>query len=533
MSEKEVQNTEQKVVTKYDLKMQRRAEEKARAKKEERISMITGTVVVAALVCLVLSFPIRSWLTVNGTYIEVAGQKVSRLEFDYNYNVAKNNYLNQYGTYLSYMGLDLTKDLSTQMYSEDLSFKDFFEEMAVDSITQNKALKAEADAAGFTYDASKDYEEYMASVKDAAEEAGMSEKEFVKENFGVYATSSRLKKIVMEELENSAYYQSVAEAKTPGDEDARAYYEENKDTYDSVDYRSTIINAELPTEPTDLADPVEEKTEGTTENTTSETYQPSEAEIEFAMKEAKAKADTALTTIAKDGELQENKQHSDVAYKIRDWLFDGERKAGDTTIIEDDTNHLYYVLAFENRYLDETPTVDVRIIVPEENNGEAVLEEWKNGAATEDSFAEIADKYNNKELISAEGGFFDRLVTSSVPTELTEWLTDSSRAYGDTAVLAPADNDYNDYTYVLYYIGTDEPEWMMNIKNTLLNQTMSDYLEEITAGYEVKDSKNNLNYLKVYAAQEAAESEAAAQSEAQQNGEEAGGESSEAASSAQ
>ena len=50
---------------------------------------------------------------------------------------------------------------------------------------------------------------------------------------------------------------------------------------------------------------------------------------------------------------------------------------------------------------------------------------------------------------------------------------------------------------------------MKSIKNTLLTDIMADYLEEITANYSVEDSRNNLNYLKV----EAAESAAAAANE--------------------
>ena len=50
----------EKIVTKYDLKMQRRKEEKEKAAREEKISRITGILVVAALVCIVASFPIRN-----------------------------------------------------------------------------------------------------------------------------------------------------------------------------------------------------------------------------------------------------------------------------------------------------------------------------------------------------------------------------------------------------------------------------------------------------------------------------------------
>lgn len=528
MSEKEVQKQssqgeEKKVVTKYDLKMQKRAEEKEKAKKEERASKIAGIAVVLVLLCIVVSFPVRSWLTVNGTFIEVGGDKVSRLEFDYNYNIVMNNYLNENGYYMSYLGIDLTKDLSTQMYTEDLSFQDFFEEMAVEAIVQNRALKAEAAAAGFTYDATAEYEEYEAQLKEAAKEAGVSVKEFVKNNFGSYATPARLKKLVMEGMELSAYYTSVAESKTPGDEEIKAYYEENRDSYDSVDYRISLISAQLPTEPTELADPVEEAkdtsaeaaaTDSTASTETEETYEPSEAEIEFAMNEAKAEAEEQLKKIQTEGELQTNVQRSNLASRIREWLFDAERKAGDTTIIEDDTNYLYYVLAFENRYLDETPTVDMRVIVlPEETasgegetagtagvTGEAVLEEWKSGAATEESFAELADRYNSSELISSEGGIIEGFEPGQAADELAVWLEDAGRAAGDTVVLSPG---VDSYTYVLYFVGRNEPAWKLDASNNVLTNTMTDYLEEISAGYEVKDPDKNLYYLQVYAAQEA------------------------------
>ncbi len=521
MSKKEVRNTEdKKVETRYDLKMKRRAEAKAKAEREQKISMITGIVVVVLLACFVASFPIRSWLTLNGTYIKVGDEKVTQVEFDYYYNLAKSNYLAQNRFMLAYMGVDTSRDISRQMYSEDMTFQDHFEELAVDSIIQNRALRAEAKAAGFEYDASSDYEEFMDSLKEAAKAAGQSENDFIRENLGKYATASRLKNIMMKNLESSAYYESVAEAKMPGDEEAVAYYEENKDTYDSVDYRITVVKAELPTEPTDLADPVDE-TEPEAESdaegsdaegsdTEEEAYQPSEAEIEFAMKNAKAEADKALKTVKKDGELKENVQRSGVYGDVREWLFDSERKAGDTTIIENSSSHLYNVIAFEKRYLDEAPTYDIRAIVLKDGDGEAVLEEWKSGAATEESFAQLADQYNTAEVSAEEGGYFEALAASSISDELAEWLRDSARVAGDTAVISP---EAEELTYVLYYIGTNDAEWMVNIKNTLLADVMTEYLDGITADISVADPKGKLNYLKVYAAREAAESEASAESE--------------------
>ena len=94
---KNADQTPEKAMTKYDLKVQRRKEEKERARKSRRRDNIIGIVVVAALLCLVASFPIRNYLTVHGSYVKVNGENVSRVEFDYQYNMAVNNYLSQYG----------------------------------------------------------------------------------------------------------------------------------------------------------------------------------------------------------------------------------------------------------------------------------------------------------------------------------------------------------------------------------------------------------------------------------------------------
>ena len=511
MSKKVSENTEEKqekILTRYDLKMQRRAEEKKRAEKEKRMSTITGVVIVVALACLVASFPIRTYLTVNGTFVEVAGEKISRVEFDYNYNMIKNNYIAQNGYYMSMFGVNLNGDLSEQMYSDTLTWKDFFEQMTMESIINNKALGDQAKAEGYAYDVSQDYEDYMESLKKAAAEAGVSEKEHIRQSFGPYATASRLKGLVMESLRINAYYDKVTEEKKPSEEEIAAYYEENKNNYDSVDYRLITVNAQLPTEPTDLADPVEE-TEGTETAEGGEdadkAYEPSEAEITFAMKEAREEAEEALKTISTEGELSENILRANMASQLRDWMFDSSRKAGDTTIIENTNSHLYYVAEFLDRYRDETPSVDARIVILNADaavQADAVLEEWKGGAATEESFAEIADKYNEASA-GIEGGLYEALLPSGLPEALGNWLMEDGRAVGDTTSITGGEGEAS---YVVYYAGTNNPQWSINISNTLLQQTLNEYLEEISEGYEVKDSKGNLNYLKVQAALDAAQS---------------------------
>ena len=511
------EQTEQKVMTKYDRKVQKRKEEKEKEKKEERISTAIGIVVLVALVCLVASFPIRTYLATHETYVVVNGEAVNKVEFDYQYNLTKNNYITQYGSYLTYFGLDTSKDLSTQMYSDTLTWQDYFEQNAVESLKQNKALMAEAKAAGFTYDTTDEYNTFKETIKTSAASAGISEKEYVRSIYGGYATMSRIEQYVKNDMVMNAYYEKLQEDNAPSDDEIQSYYEENKATYDSVDYRLTTIEAELPTEPTELADPVEATTApdadtdgtATTDTTQDTAYQPSDAEIAKAMEDAKVLADDAEQTVAKDGEAHENEKKSSVNYLISDWLFDDARKAGDTTVITNDNSHCYYAVAFEKRYLDETPSADVRVIIPtEDKTGEEILEEWKNGVATEDSFAELCKKYTQDTSAVENGGLFEQVTKTGMTEELSNWIFDNSRQAGDTVAITVSDT-----TYVLYYIGQDQPEWKINIKNTLVSDTMSQHMQDITADVTVEDPKGKLNYLKVQAEESAAAETATAETQ--------------------
>ncbi len=532
------EQTEQKVMTKYDRKVQKRKEEKEKDKKEERISTAVGIVFLVALVCLVASFPIRTYLATHETYVVINGEKVNKVEFDYVYNTSKNNYITQYGSYLSYFGLDTSKDLSTQMYSDTLTWQDYFEQNAVESLKQNKALMAEAKAAGFTYDTTDEYNTFKDTIKTSAAAAGVSDKEYVRSIYGSYATMGRIEEYVKNDMVMNAYYQKLQEDNAPSDDEIQSYYEENKATYDSVDYRLTTIEADLPTEPTELADPVEETaadttgtTDGTaaTDSTQDTAYQPSDAEIAKAMEDAKVLADDAEQTVAKDGEAHENEKKSSVNYLISDWLFDDARKAGDTTVITNDNSHCYYVVAFEKRYLDETPSADVRVIIPtEDKTGEEILEEWKNGAATEDSFAELCKKYTQDTSAVENGGLFEQVTKTGMTEELSNWIFDSSRQAGDTVAITVSDS-----TYVLYYIGQDQPEWKINIKNTLVSDTMSQHMQDITADVTVEDPKGKLNYLKVQAEESAAAETETATAETQEITEEQSAATEETATQAQ
>lgn len=471
-NKKAVKEQEQKVMTKYDQKMQKRKEQEAKDAKDKRRTKVIGIIVAIVAVCFLAAFPITRLIATNQVYAVVDGEKIKRVEFDYRYNEVLNSYYDQYGDMLTYLGADFTSDLSTQIYSGETTWEDFFQELAIETMIENKALAKAAEAEGYEYDVEGEYEAYVEYMKAMASQYGYSTNNYVKMLYGSYATLNNIAEFVKQDILAGVYYSHISTLKAPTLEEIQEIYDNNKDTYDYVDYRVSTYTAKLGEEPT-------------------------EAEIKKAMKEAKQKAEKAEQTVITDGILTEEAYRSSVASVLRDWLFDESRKAGDTTVIEDADNHQYYAVAFEKRYLDETPSVSFRLILSEEVAGQDILDEWKLGPATEDSFGALAVKYST-DTTALSGGLYQAVTKNTISTILGEWLYDESRVKGETIAIEGSDGTQ----YVLYFLSHGEPEWTLSILNDEVQNAMTAYLEELVADVTVEDPEGRLHYLTI---QEAAE----------------------------
>ncbi len=467
MSDKEVKN--EKVETKYDRKMARRQEQKKQEKREEKLTTGIIVVMLVAFVAFIASFPIRSMLAQYETVVTINGEDVSRVEFDYNYSNTVNNYVSMYGSYLGMFGLDVSQDFSTQMYTDELSWKDYFEEMTVENMKSTKAMKAEADKAGFVFDASEEVVDFKEMVKEAAVTAGVGTKEYVKQLYGQYATLNNLTDYVAEAARVNAYYEEVSKGMVASDEEIEAYYEENPDDYDSVDYYVAEFAAEITAE------------------------SPTEKDIEDAMNKACDQADAAVDSLKNTGDEMVDMKQSDVPYAISEWLFDASRKEGDKEVIEDAANNAYYAVRFIKRYRSETATANVRAIILNEDKGQEILDEWKSGAATQESFAELCKKYTVDSGAISTGGLMEGVTEDSVSEELAEWIFAEERGVGETTSITIESGS----TYVLYYVGQGEPEWKVEIAGVLLSERQNEYMTSIVENVTVEDKKGNLYYLQV------------------------------------
>lgn len=478
MSEKE---TSQKIVTKYDRKVQQRKEAEAKAKKQKKIDKIVGIVIVLAIVIGLVSIPVSRYMAMNSTYITVGGHDVTKLEFDYHYNMAVEDYSNMYGDYLSMMGLDLTSNLDLQAYSNTMTWHDYFSQEAVESLKESKSLLNEATAAGFTYDTAKDYEAFAESMKEGAAASSVSVSKYYKIKFGRYASASNIKPFVEESYFVAAYYNVIAEKEEPAEDEILAFYEANKAEYDRVDYLYTEIAAELPEAQT--------QTDADGNETTVE---PTEEEIATAMADAKAKAEDALSVIEEEGEEKTGMLHGSVSETFRDWMFDEARVDGDTTIAEDTENNKYYVVMYKDRYRDVNPTANVRTILTTTVEGEKILKEYVTAGSTEEAFIDLVRKYSEDVYTNTTGGLYKELGKSIIETDLNTWVFDEDRKPGDVTIIKD-----EEYTYVLYYVSAGRPSWQARIAATLLDENITEYIAALTETCEVSDPKGKLEYLKI------------------------------------
>lgn len=94
---------------------------------------------------------------------------------------------------------------------------------------------------------------------------------------------------------------------------------------------------------------------------------------------------------------------------------------------------------------------------------EKVLQEWKSGEATEESFAELTGKYTEDTGYAKNGGLYQGVNKhSNYVTAFRDWATDDGRQAGDTGIVR------TEYGYHIMYYITGEPYWISSVKTNIL-----------------------------------------------------------------
>lgn len=403
---------------------------------------------------------------------------------------------------------DYTVDPSQQIYDEATgqTWHDYILNQAVDTLTREVALATEAEKAGYTLSQAG-----QASVASAIADLDSSwisygyanRDTFLRSNFGSGMSFAKYEQCLTRSAIASEYINAYAETYEYTDEQLLAHYESRHNSMDTFVLTQFLFQASVPVEYDDAGKAIER------------TEEENAALLEAAKAEAKANAEAVQARLEAGEDAQKlSEEFADQLYygfvsettlgsavntNYADWAYSDDRKSGDITLVEypgsSGTVHNYCVARFEDRYLDQAETANIRHIfvastsAPTEEEyaqalaqAEELLAQWKSEGATEDAFAQLAMDNSADTSSAANGGLLNVSTYDGYGQAFTDWALDPARTPGETGIVK---NDFSTTKgyHIMYFVGVEEPYWAQIARSNLLTTDITDWQNGVMDAY--------------------------------------------------
>lgn len=520
-TQKKLRKQQREEGTDKRLTAQQEAERKARRGKIR--NTIIG-VLVALLIVAILVLNSNLFYR-NFNALTVGEETYSAAELSFVYHSQYYGYVETYGTtMLEYMGLDTSKPLKSQAHDEDMTWADFFKDMAVDALQSTTMFWSEAQKAGYTLsdEQQAELDELLAKIDTVHEEYGFaSADKFFDANYGKGVNTKIVAKITERDFIARQYRQHISDSFEYSDQELADWYSENEDNSDIYNFLSVFINGEANEEEgTDAetamaeakktaesiieGEPVNDA--GIPEDDTPDDAAGGDAEDDAAAgsdteddtaSEAEAQFSKKALALTQNEPTSESKAGSSLSEVYAEWLKDSSRKEGDKTVIETETG--YYALYFISRDDNDYDTKNVRHILIRASAGEdgtytdeaketakekaeSLLKEWKAGDATEDSFAELAEANSSDTGSNQNGGLYENVPQGRMAESFDQWIYDQGRKPGDTGIVFNEDSSYCGY-HVMYFVGDGENYRDVLADSSLRSEDFSEWQTAALEGY--------------------------------------------------
>ena len=511
-------------------------------KESKKLRLYTGifAAVIAVMILVVAASRISSSGIIprNTTALTVGGTKVSASELNHYYIDSVNNFLSNYGDYVSMFGLDTTKALDDQFYNEETeqTWSDYFLETATASAKNMYAIYNAAKAEGYTLsDEGKDsIDATLENLKLYATMYGFpSTDSYIAAMYGEGCNEKTYRQYAEVQMTAQEFATAKNESLTYDDAALRAEEAENFNAYSSFNYNYVYLAASSFYEG------------GTEDENGNKTYSDAEKEAGRAAAEAAAATLSAATTAeeldAAVAALElssttkstrcNDQLYANVPSVLRDWVT-GDRKAGNITVIPSEStthNHAegeectgddgttvvngYYVVLFDNKNDNLNELVNVRHILVSYEGGTTdettgtttysneekaaarkaaleILDTFNAGDMTEDSFAALATEKTTDTGSKDNGGLYENVYPGQMVTAFNDWCFDSARKSGDTGIV---ETEYG--CHVMYFVGnsgTTYRDYM--IESTLRSEAMTEWESQLIEAAEL--NVTNTSYVK-------------------------------------
>lgn len=475
-------------------------------KEAKKLKLYTGLFIAALVVILVVAavFAGSQFITNSGlrekntAAVSIGETELSNAQLNYYFIDAVNEFYGQYGNYAAMFGLDLTKPLDEQVTNEETgtTWADDFLTTAINNAKSHYALAKEAKANGFalTEDQVASLEASLENVESYAMMYGYGDTDtYLKAVYGYGASEKTYREYSEISALAAAYYNHYAESLTYDDAALRAADAEDPSQYSKYSYNSYYLNI----------NPFLEG--GTTDEEGNTTY--SDAEKAAAATAAKEAAEALLEKATSVEELDaaisaleinaasetpvtstrfDEAEISSISSAIVEWVTDAKRVSGDSAVLvnegtttgEDGTQTTttsgYYVVIFDSVQDNNYPLANVRHILVGFEGGqydsstgtttysddekqaakakaEELLDQWRAGDATEESFAAMATEHTTDTGSKENGGLYEDVYPGQMVTNFNDWCFEDGRKAGDTGIVE------SPYGYhIIFYVSDSE-----------------------------------------------------------------------------
>ena len=468
------------------------SENKHKKAQEEKHSNVKYAVVGALSVVLVAFLLVWNTGIIqrNAAAVTVDGEKYSAADVQY--------YLR---SLMLQNGISSTSSLKSMTMNSTTgeTMYDYLKSQAVERLVTCAALDKQAAEEGFTMsdDTQTEVDDQLKQLEEQWVSAGYQSRDaFIRANYGPYMTYDRLVELFTRDMLVNEYATQFSDSLSYSDADYEQYYQENANTLDEYTITQFVFNATVDTTDADgntieMTD--DEKSAALEQAKTEKQARAQELQSKLEAGEDPAQlAQEYADQLTGDPSISQVMSGSSVASaSYAQWAQDTARQNGDVTLSEYDagpSSYYYYVVRFEGRARNDENTATVRhiLVAAEQDEGaseptedqyaaaktkaEELLEQWKSGPATQESFAELAKANSADTGSAADGGLITDIYSGSgYVSTFTDWALDAARRPGDTGIVQNTGSSVKGW-HIMYFVGRDgDPVWKLTAKTAMEN----------------------------------------------------------------
>ena len=286
------------------------------------------------------------------------GKELTNGQLQVYYWMEVQGFLNSYGSYAAYFGLDYTKPLDTQisMESEDMTWQHYFLQCALNNWHQVQAMALEAENAGL--EMSRENRETLEGLKTAMEENaasyGMTLEDLLRYNIGPGAGFDEFSRYEENYFSGIPYYDAETAKLVPTQEELEEYFAAHEDEYAqsgitkdalAVDVRHILVGVDGGTTDADGVTTYSDEEWASCQQEAQgilDAWLAGEmTEESFAALANQKSQDGGSNT---NGGLYQGVYEGQMVQTFNDWCFDAGRKTGDYGLVK--SPYGYHVMYF-------------------------------------------------------------------------------------------------------------------------------------------------------------------------------------------